>query len=571
MRKSVYLWIAMVAIGAMNSRAISADEKASVQVEPVSCVEDDAAVLARMAVTPYELARTHRPLPELFASLHAATFEGGIDNGWHNNDMSPLNEGEGFDSFSGDFLFPANTTFAVGNGYVVTGTNAGIRYHTSYGQELFSASWSVFFGSVNTGWDFVAQPTIVFDRWSNRWFAVIPAIRSIDTYTWFLVAVSDDANPQGTWKKWSIDSTVNGTQATGNWSDWARLGVDKDAIVVTANMYSRVGDVFQYSKIRCFKKSDLTSFASKLNYSDFWNVVNPDNTKAFSIVPAEHLPGGSPNNQAFFTANNQTSGKINLIAVVGAATTSPLLAKQTIIVPAYARPNFAKQMDSPVQLDCGDGRIQNLLWKYNVLSTAYSVGKENVTAIRWHQVSAKNFPSATLLASGSIYQPGVWQWYPSIAVNKFGTLAVGFSRSSPSERIGIGYSYRAPNDPADYMSPTTIVKAGTRDYYGEGGSPIRWGDYTGTTVDARDDSTFWHYNAYPDDVWGDTWNTWAQPFTAGATFIADCNADQYINGDDYDQFAEWFETGDARSDINHDTFVNGNDYDEFADAFENGY
>lgn len=571
MRKSVYLWIAMMALGAVNSRAISADEKASVLVEPVSCVEDDAAVLARMAVTPYEPARTHRPLPELFASLHAATFNGGIDNGWHNDDVNEANEGNGFDSFSGDFLFPANTTFAVGNGYVVTGTNAGIRYHTSYGQEIFSASWSTFFGSVNTGWDFVAQPTIVFDRWSNRWFAVIPAIRSIDTYTWFLVAVSDDANPQGTWKKWSIDSTVNGTQATGNWSDWARLGVDKDAIVITANMYSRVGDVFQYSKIRCFKKSDLTSFASKLNYSDFWNVVNPDNTKAFAIVPAEHLPGGSPNNQAFFTANNQTSGKINLIAVVGAATTSPLLAKQTISVPAYARPNFAKQMDSPVQLDCGDGRIQNLLWKYNVLSTAYSVGQSGVTAIRWHQVASQNFPAASLLASGSIYEPNVWQWYPSISVNKYGTLAVGFSRSSTSEHIGLGYSYRSPNDPADYMSPTTIVKAGTRDYYGEGGSPIRWGDYTGTTVDPRDDTTFWHYNAYPNDVWGDTWNTWAQPFHVGATLAADYNADGFLTGDDFDLFGVRFEDGDPRADLNHDTFVTGDDYDYFVDAFENGY
>ena len=571
MRKSVYLWIAMVAIGAMNSRAISADERASVQVEPVSCIEDDAAVLARMAVTPYETAETHRPLPELFASLHAATFEGGIDNTWHNDDVSPLNEGNGFDSFSGDFLFPANTTFAVGNGYVVTGTNAGIRYHTSYGQELFSASWSTFFGSVNTGWDFVAQPTIVFDRWSNRWFAVLPAIRSIDTYTWFLVAVSDDANPQGTWKKWAIDSTVNGTQATGNWSDWARLGVDKDAIVVTANMYSRTGDVFQYSKIRCFKKADLTSFSSTLHYTDFWNVVNPDNTKAFAVVPAEHLPGGSPDNQAFFTANNQTSGKINLIAVIGAATTSPLLAKQTISVPPYARPNFAKQMESAVQLDCGDGRIQNLLWKYNVLSTAYSVGQEGVTAIRWHQIASQNFPTASLLASGSIFEPGVWQWYPSICVNKFGTLAVGFSRSSLIERIGLGYSFRSPNDPADYMSPTTIVKSGTRDYYGEGGSPIRWGDYTGTTVDPRDDATFWHYNAYPNEVWGDTWNTWAQPFHVGANLIADYNADNFINGDDFDLFGVRFEDGDPRADLNHDTFITGDDYDYFVDAYENGF
>lgn len=571
MRNSASVWAPLIAVVGIASTTLAADQQSTVQVSPVSVVEDDAAVLARMAVTPLENAQTHTPLPQFFASLHAAMYNGSIDNSWHNKDVDPSNEGEGFDSFSGDFLFPANTTFAVGNGYVVTGTNAGIRYHTSYGQEVFSASWSTFFGGVNTGWDFVAQPSITFDRWSNRWFAVIPAIRSIDTYTWFLVAVSDDANPKGTWKKWAIDSTVNGTQASANWSDWARLGVDKDAIVITANMYSRVGDVFQYAKIRTFKKSDLTSFASTLNYTDFWNISNPDGTRSFSIVPAEHLPGGSPDNQVFFTANNQASGKVNLIGIKNAATTSPSLVKQGIDVPAFSHPTFAQQMNSNVQIYCGDGRIQNLLWKYNVLSTAYPVGQSGVTGIQWQQLATQNFPAATVRASGNIYEPGVWQWYPSIAVNKFGTLAVGFSRSSANEHIGMGFSYRSPNDPPNYMSPTVIVKAGTRDYYGEGGSPVRWGDYTGTTVDPRDDATFWHYNAYPNDVWGDTWNTWVQPFHVGASLISDYNADNFVNGDDVDLFAQRFEDGDPRADVNHDTFVTGDDFDYFVDAFEGGY
>lgn len=51
---------------------------------------------------------------------------------------------------------------------------------------------------------------------------------------------------------------------------------------------------------------------------------------------------------------------------------------------------------------------------------------------------------------------------------------------------------------------------------------------------------------------------------------ADVNHDDFVNGDDYDAFAEGFENGDLSADFNDDGFVNGDDYDAFAEAFEAG-
>ncbi|MFO0834997.1 MAG: hypothetical protein U0638_08510 [Phycisphaerales bacterium] len=51
---------------------------------------------------------------------------------------------------------------------------------------------------------------------------------------------------------------------------------------------------------------------------------------------------------------------------------------------------------------------------------------------------------------------------------------------------------------------------------------------------------------------------------------ADVNNDCFVNGDDYDLFASWFEVADPNADFNNDGFVNGDDYDAFASAFENG-
>jgi len=50
----------------------------------------------------------------------------------------------------------------------------------------------------------------------------------------------------------------------------------------------------------------------------------------------------------------------------------------------------------------------------------------------------------------------------------------------------------------------------------------------------------------------------------------DFNHDGYVNGNDYDAFAELFETGDSGADFNHDGYVNGNDFDAFAEHFEVG-
>ncbi|MFO0833930.1 MAG: GC-type dockerin domain-anchored protein [Phycisphaerales bacterium] len=51
---------------------------------------------------------------------------------------------------------------------------------------------------------------------------------------------------------------------------------------------------------------------------------------------------------------------------------------------------------------------------------------------------------------------------------------------------------------------------------------------------------------------------------------ADYNGDGFVNGDDYDAFAEDFDEGWPGADMNHDGFVNGDDYDAFSSAFDAG-
>lgn len=52
--------------------------------------------------------------------------------------------------------------------------------------------------------------------------------------------------------------------------------------------------------------------------------------------------------------------------------------------------------------------------------------------------------------------------------------------------------------------------------------------------------------------------------------LADVDCNGFINGDDYDVFADFFESGSTDGDLNEDGFLNGDDFDLFASAFEAG-
>ena len=78
---------------------------------------------------------------------------------------------------------------------------------------------------------------VIYDHDSGRWFLLILAINSGDLYSYYLLAVSDDSDPHGTWMKYALDSTLNGEDPSNNWSDYPGLGACADVIYITANMF----------------------------------------------------------------------------------------------------------------------------------------------------------------------------------------------------------------------------------------------------------------------------------------------------------------------------------------------
>ena len=120
----------------------------------------------------------------------------------------------------------------------------------------------------------------------------------------------------------------------------------------------------------------------------------------------------------------------------------------------------------------------------------------NMAGVRWYEVRDPG-GTPTIFQQGT-YAPGVadgiHRWMGSIAQDKFGNMALGYSASDATTTYpSVWYTGRLAGDPLGTMpqGEGSIIN-GTGSQTGS----QRWGDYTSMNVDPVDDCTFWYVNEY---------------------------------------------------------------------------
>ena len=115
--------------------------------------------------------------------------------------------------------------------------------------------------------------------------------------------------------------------------------------------------------------------------------------------------------------------------------------------------------------------------------------------VRWYEFRVEKNREIRLHQQGT-YAPadGVNRWMGSIAMDKRGNLALGYSVSNATTVYpGIRYTGRLQGDPLGQMTLGEGVLIN-----GSGSQTVsaRWGDYTDMAVDPTNDCTFWYVNEY---------------------------------------------------------------------------
>jgi hypothetical protein len=146
---------------------------------------------------------------------------------------------------------------------------------------------------------------------------------------------------------------------------------------------------------------------------------------------------------------------------------------------------------------------------YESLLVDHAVTAGSGVGMRWYELR---------LSSGtpSVYQQGTYapdstyRWMGSIAQDKVGNIAMGYSQSSSSTHPSIRFTGRLVGDTLGTMTQgetTVVTGAGSQTSYS------RWGDYTSMAVDPSDNCTFWYTDEYEPTTGNFNWDTQIASFT----------------------------------------------------------
>jgi hypothetical protein len=422
--------------------------------------------------------------------------------------QSPLALGN-FQGIADTGWFPPDCTAAVGPGHVLLAVNSSVAVYTKAGVlAQRPRTLSVWFGNVIGGAK-IFDPRVVYDQHTDRWVLLAVALPSNPSAqeSYFLLSISQSADPLGNWWNYKLDATKDGGTATTNWADYPCLGVDNQALYVTANMF-KFGGNFQYAKLRVLNKGPLLT-GGTATWWDFVRLKNADNSMAFTVQPCHTF--GAPQIQylvnSYFTGA-ATEDRLTLWSLTNPIGT-PTLSARTVTTSPYGQPPKADQQGGGDGLNAGDVRVLNAVSRggsvWCALTTVHNWGEAvNRAAAHWFQLNA---------TGGAIQQQGVFgargyhYFYPAVMPDTNGDMTIVFCRCGPSEYASIHYSGRKSSDPPGNLQPSALLKSGLGNWQRiDGSGRNRWGDYAGIAVDPINQQDVWFYSMFADA--GNKWGTW---------------------------------------------------------------
>jgi hypothetical protein len=223
-------------------------------------------------------------------------------------------------------LEPPDQGLCAGNGYVLETINDVMAVYDNAGNKLKGpVDLNTFYGypaainrSTGVRGQFVTDPSCYFDRADQRWFHVVLTLETFPGNGRFTgqnhldLAVSQTADPRGTWNIYRVQVQDDGNLGTPNHhcstgpypvkptypsaclGDYPHIGADANGFYITTNEYSFFGPEFKAAQVYAFSKQALARGAATVSMTqiDTTGMVR-GNQAGFTVWPAE-APNGQP-------------------------------------------------------------------------------------------------------------------------------------------------------------------------------------------------------------------------------------------------------------------------------------
>jgi hypothetical protein len=442
--------------------------------------------------------------------------------------------GGGGDPYAGTFVgldqagwgagWPPDTNGDVGPDFFVQAVNTSIGiFRKTTGVREAAFTFNSLWSGAGTGTlcdnTHRGDPTVTYDPIGDRWFVADFAFSGSGTTPPFYecIAVSKSGNPLTS--GWWFYAIRGDDAAHPYFPDYPKMGIWPDALYMSANMFQ--SNTFREVRAWAFNRADMEQGLPVRT-----RVMDMNSTTYFSMLPSNmRTASGAPpaGRDNYFVTESQTTFGLQVFRFhadfsgSSSTFTGPTnVPHASYTVAATTAPSPANSLDTLRERLMNSAQYTNLggaesLW---VNHTVRCCGLTNGPAgVHWLQVDLTGGTVSATPVQEQIYpgtSDGLHRWMGSVAVDKLGDLALGYSVSSATLNPDIRYAGRFAGDPLGTLPQTETtmlpgVTRGTQLGNCGGSTCVRWGDYSAMTLDPNG-CDFWFTTEYYSTT-GMNWQT----------------------------------------------------------------
>lgn len=396
-----------------------------------------------------------------------------------------------FDGVDGNTagFYPPDTHGAAGRQHFAEVTNDHLDIYLKAAPNTLvkSISTEAWLGATP---DSFTDPRLIYDPVNDRWIFVVTQLRDPGSaHQYLYLAVSKTSDPTGDFYINQIDVS-DATIGPNTYWDYPQLGMDRNAIIITGDLYDL--DTNNYIDSRMFPVAkSLLYNGQAFTMQLFTGLVG---TLAPPVVlddnPNTYLAAAD-----YFTDNTS----VTLYTLTNSATSPSLSPRATIPVPTFDLPPYAPQPGTSFTLDTLDARFENASTQIgNSLFQVHTVYDYGLASPRFYEFDTVN---KQVIQSGTFYSTLTsYDFNASIVANRYKDVFVTWSSTDPTNSVNaeVRFSGRRHSDLLDLIPSPGKLLYGSATYYLVGSTTDvqRWGDYSAVCLDPADPkgATAWVVN-----------------------------------------------------------------------------